>query len=132
MNTEHEQATPEIEREVEGLRSELGGLVGELNRRRHDATDVRLQLRRHSGAVLLVIGVAAVSAIAQVVVARRRRAQRLGARAANLARVLAALSQEDPRRVRRAVEGRGRKSPVDALTRAGIALLPRFLPSRPR
>jgi hypothetical protein len=128
---EHEQATPEIEREVEELRSDLGGLVDELKRRRDEATDVPLQLRRHSRAVAVVLGIAAVSVIAQMVMARRRRAQRFSVRAGNLARVLSQLSQEDPRRVRRAVEGR-RRTPIDALASAGIALLPRLLGSRAR
>jgi hypothetical protein len=128
---EHEQAAPEIEREVEGLRSDLGGLVDELKRRRDEATDVPLQLRRHSRVVAVVLGVAAASVIAQVVISRRRRAQRFSVRAGNLVRVLSQLSQEDPRRVRRAVEGRGR-TPIDALARAGIALLPRLLGTRAR
>ena len=33
--------------EIAELREELGGLVEELDRRRHDLLDVRLQLRRH-------------------------------------------------------------------------------------
>ncbi|HEU4438571.1 MAG TPA: hypothetical protein VFT36_04945 [Methylomirabilota bacterium] len=37
-----------IEREIRGHRGELSTLVGELNRRRHELTDVKLQLRRHT------------------------------------------------------------------------------------
>lgn len=37
-----------IEREIRGHRGELSTLVGELNRRRQELTDVRLQLRRHT------------------------------------------------------------------------------------
>jgi hypothetical protein len=36
-----------IEREIRGHRGELSTLVGELNRRRQELTDVKLQLRRH-------------------------------------------------------------------------------------
>jgi hypothetical protein len=34
--------------EIAALREELGGLVAELDRRRHDLLDVRLQARRHA------------------------------------------------------------------------------------
>ena len=37
-----------IEREIRGHRGELSTLVGELNRRRQEFTNVRLQLRRHT------------------------------------------------------------------------------------
>ncbi|HEY6099310.1 MAG TPA: hypothetical protein VIW03_07760 [Anaeromyxobacter sp.] len=44
--------------EIESLRNELGGLVAELGRRRREAFDVRLQVRRHP----IVVAVAAVAA----------------------------------------------------------------------
>ena len=37
-----------IEREIRGHRGELSTLVGELNRRRQELTNVKLQLRRHT------------------------------------------------------------------------------------
>jgi hypothetical protein len=37
-----------IEREIRGHRGELSALVGELNRRRQELTDVKLQLQRHT------------------------------------------------------------------------------------
>jgi hypothetical protein len=51
-----------IERKVEELRDNLGGIAGELDRRRHEAFDLRLQLRRHGA----TIGVTA-AALATVV-----------------------------------------------------------------
>ncbi len=46
--------------EIASLREELGGLVAELDRRRHDLLDVRLQARRHavtaSAVVVVLIG----------------------------------------------------------------------------
>jgi hypothetical protein len=132
---EHERAAPEIEQEVDALRSDLGGLVDELDRRRHEMTDVRLQLRRHSRAVALGLGIAALSVVGRMVALRRRRAhaQRFTARAANLARILALLSQEDPRQVRRAVERRRDTTALGLLAKAGATLAPRLLrsPSQP-
>lgn len=133
MTAEHERerAAPEIEQEVDALRSDLGGLVDELDRRRHEITDVRLQLRRHSGAVALGLGVAALSVVVRIVASRRRRAhaKRFSVRASNLARVLALLSQEDPRQVRRAVEGRRDTNVVGVLAKLGATLAPQLLRS---
>ena len=50
-----------IEREIRGHRGELSALVGELNRRRQELTDVKLQLRRH--AVGVVTGILATGAV---------------------------------------------------------------------
>ena len=44
----------QLEGEIVRLREELGGLVGELDRRRHELLDVKLQLRRHPLAASLV------------------------------------------------------------------------------
>ena len=131
MTIEHEreQKAPEIEQEIEDLRSELGALIDELNRRRREVIDVRLQLRRHGGAVALVLGVVVLSVIARNAALRRRRARRFTTRAANLARVLALLSQEDPRQVRRAVEGRRDPKATGVLAQVGVALAPRLLRS---
>ena len=129
MTTQHENGpTAEIELEIESLRSEIGGLVDELDRRRHEATDVRLQIRRHPRAAALLLGVVALSVIGRLVLLRRRRATRLSTRAANLARALALLSREDPDRVRRAVEGRHNPTALGALAKAGVSLLPRIGP----
>jgi hypothetical protein len=51
-----------IEEKVEQLRDHLGGIAGELDRRRHEAFDLKLQLRRHGTA----IGLTAVAMLAVV------------------------------------------------------------------
>lgn len=60
---EEKKPAREIEREIEHLRTRLDRSLAELDRRRHELTDVRLQLRRHpqvfigaGAAVALVVG----------------------------------------------------------------------------
>jgi len=45
--------------EIEGLRSDLGLLVSELDRRRHEAFDLKLQARRHPLAAVVAASAAA-------------------------------------------------------------------------
>ena len=47
----------EIEREIESLRTRLDRSLAELDRRRHELTDIRLQMRKHP-AVFIGAGVA--------------------------------------------------------------------------
>jgi hypothetical protein len=86
--------------EIDSLRGELGGLVAELDRRRREAVDLRLQLRRHPVLVASVVAGAAIlvgGALAALVTARRHR-QRPSVRARNTRRALARLL-EHPHRV---------------------------------
>ena len=72
----HEHADDEVdslEREVDRIRNNIGALVRELNHRRHEAFDLKLQLREHAGRVVLA-GVAVASLIAGSDRARRSRA----------------------------------------------------------
>jgi hypothetical protein len=55
-----EELVGRVEGEIDMLRSELGGLVAELDRRRHEAFDLGLQARKHP---LLVASIATVAAI---------------------------------------------------------------------
>ena len=69
-----------IEHDIDRLRDQLDGMVGELDRRRHEVFDVRLQLRRHGTAVATVGVVAAVLVVGGFVAwrnARRRQDQLL-------------------------------------------------------
>ena len=72
----------EIEREIEHLRSRLDRSLAELDKRRHQLTDVRLQVRRHPGALIGAGGalVLVIGGIAFAVVRAQRR-DRLPARA---------------------------------------------------
>jgi hypothetical protein len=71
-----DEAVGRVSVEIDTLRNELGGLVAELDRRRHEALDVGLQVRRHPMLVATVATVAALllgGAIALAVRGQRRR-----------------------------------------------------------
>ena len=72
----------EIEREVEQIRGNLDPVLKELDVRRHELTDWRLQLRRHGPKLARVgAGIAGVIAAVQVVKRfRKRRRERSHAR----------------------------------------------------
>jgi hypothetical protein len=64
--------------EIEGLREDLGSIVSELDRRRRELLDVRLQMRRHPVVVVATAGAAALlagTAVALMLRGRRRRQQ---------------------------------------------------------
>jgi hypothetical protein len=61
-----------IEREIRGHRGELSTLVGELNRRRQDLTDVKLQLRRHTMGVVTGILATGAAIVGSLMYARWR------------------------------------------------------------
>ena len=127
----------ELEREIVGLRSEMGDLVGELDRRRREVFDLRLQARRHPlalglvglGAALLLGGAVA------VVVSRQRHRRRPGYRARQLRAALQRVV-EHPELV-----ARGEPPPSEKiLTAVGVAAagilvrraLERAVPPTPR
>jgi hypothetical protein len=105
------ESIDDLEREIDQIRGNLGGLVGELDRRRRRAFDVRLQFREHrvpilvGGAVLLAL----VGGGIALGIVRRRRAQALPARA----RAFAARARGVREAVRRAA------SHPDRVARAG-------------
>ncbi len=65
-----------IEQEITRLRDELGALGDELERRWHDLTDVRLQVRRHGLAVTLSALAAGAAAAGSVALGIRRARRR--------------------------------------------------------
>ena len=81
-----DKTTRELCGEIAELREDLDVLVGELDRRRHEAVDVKLQVRRHAMGVALT-GIAFVGTAAAFVwlgVWRHRRRQSLAARGSRL------------------------------------------------
>jgi hypothetical protein len=84
----------ELEQQIDDVRAELGELVEELDRRRHEALDIRLQLRRHAGLVGVVSASLAIIVAGRVRVVRRRRAHDLLERGIAIARVLSILARE--------------------------------------
>ena len=111
-----------LESEITGLRDDLDAMVGELDRRRHEAFDVRLQLRRHAGVVAAVGGVAVVLVVAGFAAwtASRRRQERLLVRLQNLGRVVAIMAR-NPERLERALEGKPQPGTAIASAIASIA-----------
>jgi len=80
------EAARQLQADIVALREDLGGLVGELDRRRHELTNVGLQLRRHAGAAALT-GVALVATAGGMVwlgIWRARRRATLASRAGRL------------------------------------------------
>jgi hypothetical protein len=86
--------------EIAVVRQELDTLLGELDRRRHEALDVPLQLRRHAfGALLTVLALVATAAgSVWLTLWRRRRRERLGARAGRFRQAVSRMT-EHPERV---------------------------------
>jgi hypothetical protein len=117
-----EDAERALESEIGRLRDDLDAMIGELDRRRHEALDVRLQLRRHSGVVAAVGGVAVVLVLAGFAAwtASRRRQDRLLVRLQNLARAVVIMSR-NPARLERALEGRAQPGAAVASAIATVA-----------
>lgn len=105
----------ELGDEIVDVRRRLDALVVELDRRRHNVTDWRRQLRRHGGTVAAGALVVAVAVAAPVVIARMRLRRRatLVARGTELTRRARRLGQaferiaENPDRLAPAAAGAG-------------------------
>lgn len=72
----NDSAPDRVAGDIDRLRGELGRIVSELDRRGHEALDVRLQLRRHPLAAAIAVGAAAAVLGGLVALAVRRRRQR--------------------------------------------------------
>jgi hypothetical protein len=100
MNGVGEDTVGRVAGEIRSLRGELGGLVAELDRRRSEAFDLRLQLQRHPVAAALAAAGAALvlGGLLAVVVRGRRQHRRPSVRARETRRALARLL-DHPKRV---------------------------------
>lgn len=88
-----DQQVSRVSAEIDGLRGELGTLVAELDRRRHELFDVGLQVRRHPVAVAIAAATAALvlGGLVAVMVRGRRDRRRPTVRAREARRALARL-----------------------------------------
>jgi hypothetical protein len=93
MNGVGEDTVGRVAGEIQSLRGELGGLVAELDRRRHEAFDLRLQLRRHPVAAAIAAAGAALvlGGLLAAAVRGRRQHRRPSVRARETRRALARL-----------------------------------------
>jgi hypothetical protein len=105
VDTRHDPPTSravakDLGSEIATVRAELDTLLGELDRRRHEALDVPLQLRRHAfGASLTVVAfVATAAGSVWLTLWRRRRRERPAAQAGRLRHALSRMT-EHPERV---------------------------------
>ena len=96
----HPQTVSRVVGEIDGLRGDLGALVSELDRRRHELFDVRLQVRRHPAVLIGAAGVAALilGGLVALSVRSRRHERRPAIRVRDARRALARLL-DHPRRV---------------------------------
>lgn len=94
------QHVSRVSAEIAMLRSEIGSLVGELDRRRHELFDLRLQAKRHPVGLALAAGAAAlvVGGLIALAVRSRREARRPSRRARELSLAISRLV-EHPNRV---------------------------------
>ncbi len=106
-----------IEHAVETTRAELADLHAELDRRRHEAFDLRLQLRRHRTA-LAVVALAAVGVLASSWAYRRSHRDGPLDRVQNLAHALALVAREPDNLVRAMENRRTPMSPGNAIVAA--------------
>lgn len=89
----------ELQREIETIRHNIGGLVSELDHRRHELFNVGAQVRRH-GAALAIGGLALVGVAAGVVLLARHRArarERLPGRAVRIGNAVARMVKHPER-----------------------------------
>jgi len=117
-----------IEHEISTLRHDIGDLVGELDRRRREAFDVRLQLRRHPVAVSVAgITVAALLGGAVALFVFNGRRKRRASYKARQLKVAFGRMMEHPERVARGEPPPGEKILAAVGTAAATLLVKRAL-----
>jgi hypothetical protein len=117
-----------IEEELSTIRDEIGDLVGELDRRRREMLDVRLQLRRHPVAIP-VAGVAVAAILGGAVALLLRSGQRKQRRRHQARQLRSALGRvlDHPERVTRGEPPLSEKILVAIGTTAATLLVKRAL-----
>ena len=100
-STEEPRPPREIERDIEHLRTRLDRSLAELDRRRHELTDIKLQMRKHP-AVFIGAGAVVVLAMGGVGLAiyRSRKREELPQKAKRL-RIAFGRAVDQPQRVAR-------------------------------
>jgi hypothetical protein len=125
------EAQPEVlEREVEEIRENISGIVGELDRRGHELVDWRLQLRKH-GTLLAAIGASCLVGFGLTMAigaANRRRRNRPLAKARRLRQALARMI-DHPELVAQPRPGVGKKA-ISAAVSATVGILAKTLVQR--
>ena len=101
-STEEPRPPREIERDIEHLRTRLDRSLAELDRRRHELTDIKLQMRKHP-AVFIGAGAVVVLALGGVgyAIYRSRKREELPQKAKRL-RTAFRRAVEEPEKVARA------------------------------
>lgn len=82
VGDEDEPDPERLKQEIDGIRRNLGGLVGELGRRRHEALDLRVQVSRHPLPFILggIVVTGLIGVAVAVFVHQRREQRRLATR----------------------------------------------------
>lgn len=91
-----------LELQIDSIRRNLTGIVRELDHRRHDLTDVKMQIDKHKPELLAAAGsvVVVAGALGAVAFLLRRRNRKLGVRATHLRKAIGRIL-EDPNRLAR-------------------------------
>jgi hypothetical protein len=120
----------ELEREVEDIRDNIDGIVSELDRRRHELFDWRMQLRKHA-LLFAAVGAGCLLGLGLTItlgVVRRRRERRFWVRAGRLREALSRVIAH-PELVSQPQPGVGKKA-LTAAASAGASILAKTLAQR--
>lgn len=119
MNVPHE-----LEAEIEHLRTRLDRSLSELDRRRHELMDVKLQLRRHPEALVVAGGLALLlfGGVAYAVHRSRKRNE-----PAHRFRIAVGRAVDNPQRMMRSEPGVGQKILGAVATTVAVALTKKLI-----
>ena len=121
-NVSPRESIRQLDGEIAAVREELGGLVAELDRRRHELLDVKLQVRRHAVGITLT-GVTLLSSAAGLVWLGHWYTRRRPAPLSRAGRVREAVSRMIDKPERVAVEAGIPAKILTAAANAAIAIV---------